>query len=910
MKNRFCVPFIILLLSGNYPASAMIRFEGPSGRLSIHCEHESLRRVLKSISDRTGIGFVFEDNLIDVHAVSCAVDSLPFDRALDRLLIPLHISFKRIQDKTFVLYNDKTPDRAITGWVIDASSGNGLPNATIIQQGTANGTTSGADGHFTLRTGNPDSCTIRVSYIGFHPEQVWILEKTDSLKVPMRQKPVEGEPVQVTGYRIPDLEIASRPGRMTFSPRRLDFIPSAGGNNFERTLQLLPGIGGAFDRPAQLSFLGGPDGESLVYLDGIPLYHNGTYYGFLAPFHPRMVENVTAWKGPLPAHLGDYLSGIVELTGNTVPMNRFNAGAGIDLFSSSAFIEWPINTKLRVFLAGRISLPGITNARYYRKLASFLYGRIPRLPGDPIQYLNESGRQRMEPVSYDFSDITGKLCFTPTDRDRIFMTFVAGRENDRTEYVYAYQNQMLNEYDDVRTDFQNRFASGGISIGWKRSWNRRFETGLQAVSAGIRNRWDLHFSDTYRCRNHGPYLTENRILWDNRFQTSRVTLSFGAAFIRRNLDEWSENWYLSAMDSTVWVKTADNSWNDRGDYGSAYIQCSASPLRGLDLAFGLRLTDMDVRTTDPYRRSFLDPTISAEYSVTRSWLAGISWGRSHQTLSRPTTTEGAKNALGVSPYLYNDWTLHDRRNPPPTIEQCLMSIRYASSRFAAVMEGFYRVYPDVIRHPLNGVSGSFPLIMDEGIVKGIEWTLEKGKGLWTGWLSYGFSLANYRAGGPTEKPDEMLLRPPWFDRLHQIKGVLDIGLGSFRFSLAGVLASGKPHALHGWTGETFTDGSGRHSWIVMLPWSETRLPAYQRVDVQISKKISGLIGLNWEFGVAALNVFGHMNTWDRQFYDEIEFLYRNIMNLGSGGYGTISGAALNVPMLGFTPMISASVSLN
>ncbi len=910
MKKRFCIPFIILLLSGNYPAAAMIRFEGPSGRISIHCEHESLRKVLKSISDRTGIGFVFQDDLIDAHTVSCAIDSLQFDRALDRLLVPLHISFKRIQDETVVLYEGKTPDRLIVGWVIDSSSGNGLPNATIVQQGTANGTTSGADGHFTLRTGNPDSCTIRVSYIGFHPEQVRILEKTDSLKISMREKPVEGDPVQVTGYRIPDLEIASRPGRLTFSPRSLDFIPSAGGNNFERALQLLPGIGGAFDRPAQLSFLGGPDGESLVYLDGIPLYHSGTYYGFLAPFHPRMVENVTAWKGPFPSRFGDCLSGIVELTGNTVPMNRFNAGAGIDLFGSNAFVEWPINAKFRVFLAGRMSHPGITNARYYRKLASFLYGRIPRLPGDPIQYLNESGRQRMEPVSYDFSDVTGKLFFTPTGRDRIYVTFMAGRENDRTAYVYEYRNRLFNEFYDVRTDFRNRLASWGISIGWNRSWNRFIETGLQAVYAGIRNQWDLHFSDTYRGRNHGPFLTESRILWDNRFQIRWMTLRFGATVMRRNLDEWSESWYLSAIDSTVWLKAAENKWNDRGDYGSAFIQSSASPLRGLDLAFGLRLTDMDIRTTDPYRRSFCDPMISAEYSVTGSLLAGISWGRSRQTLSRPTTTDKAKNALGVSPYLYNDWTLHDRRNPPPTVEQCLITIRCASSRYAALMEGFYREYPDVIRRPYIGVNGSFPLVMDKGIVKGIEWTLEKKKGFWTGWLCYSFSRANCKAGGPTDRTDEMLLRPPWFDRLHQIKGVLDISLGSFRFSLAGVLASGKPHELHGWTGETFTDGSGRHSWIIMLPWSETRLPAYQRVDIQISKKFNGLIGLNWEFSAAALNVLGHMNTWDRQFYDEIEYLYRNIMNLGSGGYGTISSAALNVPMLGFTPMASIGVTLN
>jgi hypothetical protein len=120
--------------------------------ISLRCGIESLRKVLKTISDQSGIGFAFQDDLVNGRTVSCDSDSLPLDRALDSILSPAGISFKRMQDGLIVLFDAGTADRLIKGWVVDASSGNGLPNANILQEGTTLGTTSGMDGHFMLKT--------------------------------------------------------------------------------------------------------------------------------------------------------------------------------------------------------------------------------------------------------------------------------------------------------------------------------------------------------------------------------------------------------------------------------------------------------------------------------------------------------------------------------------------------------------------------------------------------------------------------------------------------------------------------------------------------------------------------------------------------------------------------------------
>ena len=162
---------------------------------------------------------------------------------------------------------------------MDASNGNGLPFANIVQEGTATGTTSDTDGSFVLRNSHPDSCTIRVSYIGYHPEQIRLqIRSSDRIQsvIAMHERPIETKSVDIEADRVPDLEIAAHPGEIVFSPKKIDFIPSAEGNSFGRTLQLLPGVRSAYDQTSILGFLGSAEDETRLLLDDIPVIPDGT----------------------------------------------------------------------------------------------------------------------------------------------------------------------------------------------------------------------------------------------------------------------------------------------------------------------------------------------------------------------------------------------------------------------------------------------------------------------------------------------------------------------------------------------------------------------------------------------------------------------------------------------------------
>ncbi|MBF9222099.1 carboxypeptidase-like regulatory domain-containing protein [Hymenobacter ruricola] len=56
----------------------------------------------------------------------------------------------------------------VSGRVLDAKSGVGLPGVTVLQTGTTNGVSTGATGYFTLTVaGQPDSVALTVSSVGY-----------------------------------------------------------------------------------------------------------------------------------------------------------------------------------------------------------------------------------------------------------------------------------------------------------------------------------------------------------------------------------------------------------------------------------------------------------------------------------------------------------------------------------------------------------------------------------------------------------------------------------------------------------------------------------------------------------------------------------------------------------------------
>jgi hypothetical protein len=88
-------------------------------------------------------------------------------------------------------------EKVITGTVIDATSGETLPGASIIITGTVSGTITDLDGKFTISASEGDK--LSVSFVGYLSEEIEIGSQT-IIDIQLKPDLAELEEVVVVGY--------------------------------------------------------------------------------------------------------------------------------------------------------------------------------------------------------------------------------------------------------------------------------------------------------------------------------------------------------------------------------------------------------------------------------------------------------------------------------------------------------------------------------------------------------------------------------------------------------------------------------------------------------------------------------------------------------------------------------------
>lgn len=116
-------------------------------RVSLNVSNESLRDVLDTILDGTGLGYEISQNQI--------------------LLLP--VTSKQIPGQNVQNPNVQQKKNVVKGKILDAA-GQPVIGANIVEKGTTNGTISDMDGNFTISV--EESAVLEVSYIGFVNQQV------------------------------------------------------------------------------------------------------------------------------------------------------------------------------------------------------------------------------------------------------------------------------------------------------------------------------------------------------------------------------------------------------------------------------------------------------------------------------------------------------------------------------------------------------------------------------------------------------------------------------------------------------------------------------------------------------------------------------------------------------------------
>jgi len=185
-----------------------------SQRISLQVSNQALKTTLRLIGQQAGVKFVYSPRLIDPQQrVTLRAHEQPLPDVLQQLLAPLRLDFEILQKQVVISRaaavgavppileaRNAQPvpvETTVTGRVTQAN-GEGLPGVTVVVKGTTNGTTSDADGNFTLSL--PDaSGTLVISAIGFITQEVALQGRTQ-VSVVLQTDVKSLDDVVVIGY--------------------------------------------------------------------------------------------------------------------------------------------------------------------------------------------------------------------------------------------------------------------------------------------------------------------------------------------------------------------------------------------------------------------------------------------------------------------------------------------------------------------------------------------------------------------------------------------------------------------------------------------------------------------------------------------------------------------------------------
>jgi TonB-dependent starch-binding outer membrane protein SusC len=190
MKCSFLLVFIALL---RFTANA-------SGQttVSIHMKNVEITQVFAILEKESGYHFLFNSRLPAIHKlVDVDVDNADISQVLNSIFTGTSLQYKMLDNKLIVVSSsDATQDIIVKG-VVTGEKNEGLSGVSIIVKGKTTGTTTNADGEFTVSV--PENAILEISSVGYNHQEIPVNNQT-TLNIRMVLSANSMDQVVVIGY--------------------------------------------------------------------------------------------------------------------------------------------------------------------------------------------------------------------------------------------------------------------------------------------------------------------------------------------------------------------------------------------------------------------------------------------------------------------------------------------------------------------------------------------------------------------------------------------------------------------------------------------------------------------------------------------------------------------------------------
>ena len=136
--------------------------------VTLDMKQTPIRKVLAEITRQTGVTFSYESSLTKhLLPIDITITAQPLSHCLRILFQKLPVEY--IQSGKYIILKKKQKNIVISGFIRDKSSSESLIGASIYDAKSHQGTTSNADGFFSLTLEAGNDVYLNISHVGYDP---------------------------------------------------------------------------------------------------------------------------------------------------------------------------------------------------------------------------------------------------------------------------------------------------------------------------------------------------------------------------------------------------------------------------------------------------------------------------------------------------------------------------------------------------------------------------------------------------------------------------------------------------------------------------------------------------------------------------------------------------------------------
>ena len=845
-----------------------------------------LAEVFTDLENTYGWQFSYAQNTVnDIKVGPCKIAAGNIKDLLSELLLQYDLEFRLTKNQEvlvrpqLLVRETKEPGlKEIRGAIIQQPNGQPLPYVAVYLDTLSIGMISDEKGQFSFSI--PVSLQHRKLFfqlIGYQTQRIPINQVDELLQITMIPDVIRLDSVIVT-ETVPPLKNVKELSAIELRSLHSNGTSSVVGQDLFKTIQLLPGISAHDELSSSIKIRGSSGDETLIMVDGIPIYKAEHFFGVFSAINSNYVESTTLFKNTLPISFGGKTGGMLLMESNEQQYSRTSLQADINLLTSSLVLKTPLTDKVALILSGRTTYQDAASNPIFDAFDNEL--SLATQAGTA----NFTRPELIETVpSFRFYDVNAKLKWEISPKSNLDLNFFHSSD----DLLNEYENSFLAENRLGRLIENTEYFSNSES--WENigsSLNYHLD---------LNNHWNFassFYSTQYK--NNGLIVSS---LSRTRFRQERELFSFENRQSNKIFDVGWRNQVEKQLENkrsltlgTEFIQH-DNEFDLREENKSTFIGSGQSfevaifgslPIVNLPdfhLDFGTRATYFS--GTD---QVYLSPRLNLYYQASPNIALKGAAARSNQFV-REIVHE---NRLGQTMEFF---LLSDGQEYPVGVSnQFMLGTNIQFGRFNFDLELYHKDHQGLIEHsrvfpgfnreedegdPGPGQDIAYQVFQGDGTTQGLDFLLRYEQNAYQGWISYTLSKTEQRFA-------ELFRNAPFpsnDDRRHQFSWVNTYKLGKLDLSANYVFASGRPFSdlrvlerpadIRNLDPDLFFD----------------RLPAYHRFDLGVSYNFN-IAWTDCSLGVSMFNVTNHANVAYQQFIYSIPVNTQNVNRMPNRVIGT------------------------